>query len=204
MKILLYNSFYLTVFILYTGNLTYSWSSTGTAFVNDTQLDTPQSIYINSGTIYISDAADTPIIRSISVSGTTVSTFISSTSLANPQAIYIDQSNDVYIPDYDNACVYKFTTTGSLVTPTSVAAGDDGNPGSELNQLNGPMHIAFDAAETYMFVADSNNNRIIRFSTTASPNSDGVVVAVSYLIFIHLLFLLEIIKNFKNIIKSSF
>jgi DNA-binding beta-propeller fold protein YncE len=98
--------------------------------------------------------------------------------MSSPQGIYIDQSNNIYVPDYDNACVYKFTSPGAPATP-SVAVGDEGNPGSALNQLDGPMVIVFDSTETYMFVADSSNDRIIRFSTNAAGNSDGVVVAVS-------------------------
>ena len=128
--------------------------------------------------IYISDAANTPIIYQMSTSGAGFTTLITSATMANPQAIYIDQSNYVFVPDFDNACVYKYNATGTPNTPV-VAAGNESNPGSALNQLDGPLHIAFNAAETYMFVADSNNDRIMRFSTSAPSGSDGVVVAVS-------------------------
>ncbi len=99
--------------------------------------------------------------------------------MSNPQTVYVDQSNNVLVPDFDNACIYKFNSTGgTLVTPI-VIAGQSDSPGNNLNQLDGPTHVVMDSTETYMFIADSNNDRIMRYLATSTSGNDGVVVAVS-------------------------
>ncbi|CAF1003548.1 unnamed protein product [Rotaria sordida] len=160
----------------FTCNLTYTWNTTGTIFVPDTLLESPQGIFIKNNIAYISDAADTPIIYSITTTGTTLTATITSAGLSSPQIVYVDQSNNMFVPDYDHACVFKFTTFGNVPT-TPVVAGLIDTPGSNLSQLDGPTQLAFDSTETYMFIADSNNNRIIRFLTTATTGDTGVVVA---------------------------
>jgi DNA-binding beta-propeller fold protein YncE len=163
------------------GNLTHSWNTTGVTIINDSSLETPQGLFIYNNIIYVSDAGTTlnsaPTIHRMPLAGGAVTSYIISSSMSSPVSVYVDAATNVYVPDLDNGCVFKFV--GGLASGIQVAAGINGQPGSALNSLDGPAHLAFDSTETYMYIADSNNDRIVRYLATATSGDDGVVVAVS-------------------------
>ncbi|CAF1462657.1 unnamed protein product, partial [Adineta steineri] len=49
--------------------------------------------------------------------------------------------------------------------------------GSALNQLTNPRYFTFDSTETYMYVADALNHRVVRHSINTTSGTDGVLVA---------------------------
>lgn len=78
----------------------------------------------------------------------------------DPDAIAIDSSDNVYVTDWGNGRVQKFTSGGAYSTQW-------GLPGSGNAQFNGPAGIAVDGAGN-VFVADSGNQRIQKFSSTGA------------------------------------
>ncbi|CAF0916418.1 unnamed protein product [Didymodactylos carnosus] len=94
---------------------------------------------------------------------TNSSSFTKAVSIINPWGLFVDQNNTIYLSTTSGgASVRKYpanTTTGIFVT---------GNiKGNSSNQLSGPAGIFVDClGNTY--IADSNNNRIQRWASSAS------------------------------------
>ena len=80
----------------------------------------------------------------------------------------MDNSGNVYVVDPGNARVMKWTP-GAVVG--SIAAGGNGL-GSGTNQLSSPDGLFLDPATSIIWIADTYNHRIVRWS---SPSSSTVV-----------------------------
>lgn len=52
-----------------------------------------------------------------------------------------------------------------------------GITGSATSQFNGIRYFTFDSTETYMYVVDSNNHRVMKFLTNSTTGTSEVVVA---------------------------
>lgn len=78
----------------------------------------------------------------------------------DPDAIAIDSNDDLYVTDWGNGRVQKFTSGGTYVTQW-------GLPGSGDAQFSGPAGIAMDSAGN-VYVADSGNQQIQKFSSTGT------------------------------------
>lgn len=78
----------------------------------------------------------------------------------DPDAIAIDSSDNVYVTDWGNSRVQKFTSTGTYLTQWGL--GGSGNA-----QFNGPAGIAIDSGGN-VYVADSGNQRIQKFSSSGT------------------------------------
>jgi len=77
-----------------------------------------------------------------------------------PGGMAVDASGSVYVADYGNHRVQKFTSTGAYVTQW-------GTHGSGNGQFNGPEGVAVDAGGN-VYVADFGNNRIQKFTGTGA------------------------------------
>ena len=75
-----------------------------------------------------------------------------------PGGMAVDASGNVYVADYGNHRVQKFTSTGAYVAQW-------GTHGSGNGQFNGPEGVAVDAGGN-VYVADFGNNRIQKFTGT--------------------------------------
>ena len=85
--------------------------------------------------------------------------------------MYIDSNNTLYICDHDNNRIQKWVQ--GATSDTTVAGSSSGTNGASSILLDQPMDLTFDQ-NGYMYVVDSNNNRIQRFA----PNStNGTTVA---------------------------
>src|SRR5262245_18735934 len=74
----------------------------------------------------------------------------------NPPGIAVDASGNVFVPDYYNERIQKFSNTGTfLATWGSEGTGD--------GQFEGPLSVAVDASGN-VFVVDQFNYRIQKFS----------------------------------------
>ncbi|CAF4534594.1 unnamed protein product, partial [Didymodactylos carnosus] len=60
-------------------------------------------------------------------------------------------------------------------TPVIVAGGN--GAGSGLNQLSQPNSVYYDSVTGNLYVADTNNNRIMKFPPGSTQSSNGTVVA---------------------------
>ena len=82
-----------------------------------------------------------------------------------PGGMAVDASGNVYVADYGNHRVQKFTSTGAYVAQW-------GTHGSGNGQFNGPEGVAVDAGGN-VYVADFGNNRIQKFTGTGSTSPSG-------------------------------
>jgi len=73
-----------------------------------------------------------------------------------PLGAATDAAGNVYVVDWLNDYVQKFTSTGAFITQW-------GTPGSGNGQLNHPYAVAVDPAGN-VYVAEEENNRIQKFT----------------------------------------
>ncbi len=86
-----------------------------------------------------------------------------------PGGIYVDAAGAVYVADFNNHRVVKWTA--GATTGVTVAGGN--GSGSGANQLNKPNLVFVDAAGA-VYVGDRDNNRIMKWAAGATS---GTVVA---------------------------
>ncbi|CAF0727994.1 unnamed protein product [Adineta steineri] len=162
------------------GNLL--WNTTGITVLNSSQLISAAGIYVDlNNTLYVADVNNHVIWKLLSnavnatiVAGTYQTSGTSSTQLNWPQDVYTDRHGNVYVSDWYNHRVQKYQN-GSTIGKT--IAGITNTRGSALNQLNLPLMFTFDSTDTYMYIVDHDNERIIRFPTNSTSGVSGTIIA---------------------------
>ncbi|CAF1325136.1 unnamed protein product, partial [Rotaria sp. Silwood1] len=129
--------------------------------------------------LYLTDAADTPGIYQMANTATSTTASITDSAMNTPQNVAVDGTGVIYVPDYDSSCVYTYASISATAGSRTIKAGTCSTSGNSLSLLNGPSSVSLDSTASYMYICDANNDRIIRFLTTASSGDNGVVVAVS-------------------------
>ncbi|CAF4221746.1 unnamed protein product [Adineta steineri] len=114
--------------------------------------------------------ATTPIL----VAGQLASPGSSTSQLYNPQDVYIDSNNNMYVSDCLNHRIQKYVN-GSTIGTTFI--GISASSGAALNQLSYPRHLSVDPTQTYMYIADDNNNRVMRYPMSSTTGTNGTIVA---------------------------
>lgn len=159
------------------------WNATAITVLGSSVLTSVSGLYLDANNVlYIADEFANSVVWKLLPNATNASLVAgvlqvrgpNVTQLNYPQDTYVDRNGDIYVTDYFNYRVQKFIN-GS-VNGTTIA-GTSGTAGSSTSQLNGIRFMTFDPTDTFMFVADGNNHRIIRFMTNSTSNSSGVVVA---------------------------
>lgn len=84
----------------------------------------------------------------------------SSNLLDSPAGFSIDSMGNLYVADSGNHRIQFFLPDQSHGTTIS---GITGRPGSDLNLLHNPMWVSIDK-ELNLYVADTKNHRVLRFS----------------------------------------
>jgi hypothetical protein len=129
-------------------------------------------------TIYLSDQNNNRIMKW--KQNATYGTLIGGTGVAgsgnqqlsNPYYPYLDEPNSyLYIPDAYNHRIQRYYL-GNTTNVTTVAGGN--GPGSGNNQLNTPNCVCVSKKTGAIYIADSSNNRIQRWSPGATS---GVTIA---------------------------
>lgn len=159
------------------------WNPTGITVLSSPILSLTSGVYLDSqDMLYIVDEtanhviwkllknASTPIL----VTGTVGSSGTNANQLSNPQDVYVDANHNVYVADGYNARVQKYVNGSSNGI---TIAGMTAINGTVFNQLQKPRYFNFDPSEMYMFVADTENHRIMRFPTNSTSGANGVLVA---------------------------
>ena len=163
------------------GNL--RWNTTGITVLSAPTLSFTSGLFFDSyDTLYIVDETGNHVVwklfqgssTPIRVAGLFQIPGSNASELYNPQDAYLDSNQNVYVVDCNNHRVQKFLS-GSLngVTITGTTASS----GSALNQLSNPRYFTFDSTETYFYLADTGNHRIMRYATNSISGVNGTVVA---------------------------
>jgi len=79
---------------------------------------------------------------------------------AGPAGVATDATGNVYVADYDNDRIQKFTSDGAFITKW-------GSEGSGNGQFDTPNDVATDAAGN-VYVVDISNNRIQKFTSSGA------------------------------------
>ena len=109
---------------------------------------------------------------------------VSATSLCGPLKVALDSSANLYIGDSGNNRVLEFNeganppnnqTANRFIGQTS-ASGNSQNQGGmpNANTLSFPSGVALDAAGN-LFVADGNNNRVLKYDTPLSTDQAAAI-----------------------------
>ncbi|KAK3604998.1 hypothetical protein CHS0354_000663 [Potamilus streckersoni] len=164
-----------------------------------TTLSQPSGLAVNSrGDLYVSDFYNNRILRfnsahlitlnnapadeligqtdfSVSSSGT------SATSLNNPSGVAIDEQGNVFVSDLMNNRVLKYNQTSSSLNSTaSVVFGQNDFTshlaGTSSSKLRNPSGIT--VKNGALFVADRQNNRVLKFNSTSTTNGSAATVVL--------------------------
>jgi hypothetical protein len=132
-----------------------------------------------TGNFYIADQQNHRI-RKVATSGTITTvagnglfTFggdggaATAANLANPSGVAVDGAGNIYIADALNQRIRKVATSGIITTVVgNGTAGFSGDGGTATSaSLNNPVGVTVDGAGN-LYIADSQNNRIRKVSTT--------------------------------------
>ncbi|CAF3832133.1 unnamed protein product, partial [Rotaria sordida] len=121
----------------------------------------------------------------ITIAGITGSPGSASNQLHTPYHLALDSTGSLYIGDSDNHRVQRYlkgASTGTTIAGQNATASNaltnlnypTGSSGSLNNQLDQPYGIARDSNTGTLYIADTNNNRIMSY---ASGASNGTLVA---------------------------
>ncbi|UJR12541.1 hypothetical protein I4U23_016717 [Adineta vaga] len=92
---------------------------------------------------------------------------------SQPYGVVGDRLGNIYVAHSDCHTIVKWAPNAT--SPILIAGM--GTSGSSSRHLNFPRHMCLDENNSFIYVADSNNHRIQRFSTDGSGNRTGVTVA---------------------------
>jgi DNA-binding beta-propeller fold protein YncE len=140
------------------------------------QLKTPSGIAIDSssGNVYVADYQFNNIQKFTS-NGIFVTKWgsigVNDGEFKSPDSIAIDTFSSssygdiVYVTDWQNNRIQKFTSDGKFITKWGSFGSGDG-------QFNHPRGIAIDRSSNYMYVVDQRNSRVQQFALLTSAQPD--------------------------------
>jgi tripartite motif-containing protein 71 len=175
------------------------WGSRGS---RESQFDKPHGVAVDSsGNVYVADTGNDRI-QKFSGNGTFISKWGSLCDLStnigcngkptsfldrgagqflNPTGLAVDPtSGNVYVADYGNDRIQKFTSTGKFLKQWGFEGQLDG-------YFTAPTSVAVDASSGNVYVVDTGNNRIQEFTSAglfvakwgSSGSADGLFVGPS-------------------------
>jgi sugar lactone lactonase YvrE len=94
------------------------------------------------------------------------STDIGTSTFLNPAGLAINSSGQIFVADKFQHCIFQFNTNYQW----EATFGTPGIAQNDLEHFSYPCALVFDAQDN-LYVADSGNNRIVRFHPQDFPNS---------------------------------
>jgi sugar lactone lactonase YvrE len=104
---------------------------------------------------------------------------VSSTALNFPRGVAVDSAGTLFVADTANNRVLVFWSAWDDAAADLVIGQpsfSSSAPGSGLNQLRAPEGVHYDAATGSLWVADTGNNRVLRFSSIATGASATLAI----------------------------
>jgi tripartite motif-containing protein 71 len=155
------------------GKFITKWGSEGSG---DGEFSRPQGVTADSsGNVYVADfgnsriqkfTADGKFITKWGARGSGDGEFGSGDAIVfvGPTGIAVDSSGNVYVADFGNSRIQKFTADGKFITKWGARGSGDGEFGSgDAIVFVGPTGIAVDSSGN-VYVADFGNSRIQKFT----------------------------------------
>lgn len=81
-----------------------------------------------------------------------------------PTGICQDEHGAVYVADFREHRILRFTITEGAAAPSTTVYGTWRQPGTGAGQLNSPMGLFYDTGSQRLYIADHGNNRVIECS----------------------------------------
>ncbi|CAF1022415.1 unnamed protein product, partial [Adineta ricciae] len=157
--------------------LTSQWSSDATTLIDSTNLYSPRDLYIDRNhVLYVLDSGNYRVQRLVPNS-TLEPTYLNATTgsvfneLSYLVAIQGDANGNLYILDRGNLRVVKWST----VNMNGIIVLNANGTGYGANQLSTPAGMFIDMNTSFIWLADTQNSRIVRWE---SPTI-GIIVCGS-------------------------
>jgi len=138
--------------------------------------------YQDSQAFVSNQLADLVIGQTDFTSGTANPGGIAANTLSAPPDVAFDSSGNLWVADTSNNRVLRFSSpfstnqSADLVIGQSDFTSGTANPGGRAaNTLNAPFGLTFDSSGN-LWVADTSNNRVLRFSSPFSTNQSADLV----------------------------
>jgi len=103
---------------------------------------------------------------------------LSLVGMANPIGLAVGLDGILFVADENNNRILIFSPLLQILSFPIIPIGVFGQPsffsstpGNGTNQLNGPQQIAYDAKYNCLYVADTGNNRVVRYQLAPSVNN---------------------------------
>ncbi|MFD2572722.1 T9SS type A sorting domain-containing protein [Spirosoma soli] len=152
------------------------------------QLAYPTGVFVDTlGAIYVADRDNHRIMKfpsnsSKNTAGTIVAGYNGQgpglNQLDTPSGVFVDKFGAIYVADLNNHRIMKFPSGSSRATSGIIVAGFTKSPGTGQVYLHYPTSVFVDDSKA-VYVADSYNNRIIKFPPGSVTGTPGTLVAGS-------------------------
>ncbi|CAF0731623.1 unnamed protein product [Adineta steineri] len=151
---------------------TIAGSPTGIAAFNSTLLNGPFGLMVGTNdSIYVMDYKNPNYRMQLFYPGSQLGTIIINTTkgtglnqFSQINALSLDISGNIYILDAGNYRVTKWAPGAS----TGIVVVSANGSGTSLNQLNTPYDFFVEPNTSYIWIADSFNNRIVKWINTST------------------------------------
>jgi sugar lactone lactonase YvrE len=138
-----------------TSSTTPVWTATG--------MKSPEAVTVSGNTVYVADTNNSRVVELNAATGNQITSLGSSAMFGHPDGIGVAPNGNVWVADSGKNRLTEITSAGVLVQ-------NFGKFGALNNQFNGPAQIAIgpgsSAGTTWLYVADSNNDRVQVFDIT--------------------------------------
>ena len=94
--------------------------------------------------------------------------------LDDPKGVARDDDGNIYVADYNNHRIQKFTAGSNTKEGITVAGGN--GAGSDANQLRFPWDVILDSLGN-LYVSDYGNSRIMKFPSNTTSSTNGTTIA---------------------------
>jgi sugar lactone lactonase YvrE/Tfp pilus assembly protein FimT len=86
----------------------------------------------------------------------------------DPNGIAINSNGNIYVIDINNYRVEEFNASDTYITQLGCPSGSCSPGGSGNNQFAQPNAIAIDPRDNSVYVADTGNNRVVKFNSAGT------------------------------------
>jgi sugar lactone lactonase YvrE len=139
-----------------TSSTTPVWTATG--------LKNPEAVTVSGNTVYVADTNNARLVELDAQTGAQIRT-VANSVFGHPDGIAVAPNGNIWVADAGKNRLTEVSPTGTLVQ-------NFGKFGATTTQFNGPAQVAIgpgsSPSTTWIYVADSNNDRVLVYDITNS------------------------------------